>query len=332
MSIYTTLLTKFPNLSWQENEPLAPFTYMKVGGPAEVLWIADSLEKLVEVLRFCQSKQINFHILGGASNIVIKDSGLDGLVIINRVAELKWLTAEEVSSIVTKDQPGQDKKQWLQVQSGIKTAVLVGATAAKQLHGLEPFLGVPGTLGGAIYNNSHYQQELIGDYVQAVEVLNSQGERQWLQAKECDFAYDHSRFQTSQEVILQVLFALSPGNPDEIKKLMQTSTQQRASTQPLGTANSGCMFKNVELTAAQAKNFDGKQKLPAGWLIDQAGLKGKQIGGAKVSTKHANFIVNTGQATSQDIEHLVDLIIKKVQQQFDITLEREVFFLGKERS
>lgn len=327
----TALKQEFPQLEWKENELLAPYSYMKVGGPAEVLWEAHQLENLVKVVRFLNQEQLPFTVLGGASNVVVKDEGISGLVIINRCDHLQWLEHDQLpTSNVEGD--AKDSERWLQVASGMKTAVLVGQTATHNLTGLEPFLGVPGTLGGAIFNNSHYQHELIGDYVQAVEVLNLRGDRVWLRRSECDFAYDASRFQTSGEVILQVLFALPEGDPAEIRDLMRESTQKRASSQPLGTANSGCMFKNVELTKQQAQEYDGKTKLSAGWLIDQAGLKGTRVGGAVVSTKHANFIVNENQATSEDIEALISIIIKKVKDKFGIQLEREVFFLGKERS
>lgn len=329
-SNFTKLQSNFPDKEWQQNALLAEHTYMKVGGPAEVLWVATNLDELVAVVLFARQHDIPLTVLGGASNVVIKDEGLAGLVIINRCDQLKWYETDHLPTDQL-DQEVDTSKTWFSAESGIKTAVLVGQTAQHNLTGLEPFLGVPGTLGGAIYNNSHYRSELIGDYIQAVEIIDEQNQRRWLSRSQCQFGYDDSRFQQRSEIILRGLFALDAGSPEQIQQLMRESTRQRAATQPLGTANSGCMFKNVELNKEQAEKFEGRSKLSAGWLIDQAGLKGLRVGDAVVSTKHANFIVNEGQASSEDIKKLTDLIIKKVQEKFGIVLEREVFFIGKER-
>jgi len=336
-SILPRLVEQFPELHWQEQADLASHTYMRVGGPAEVLLVIDNLDQMIEVILFARQENIKTLILGGTSNLVIRDGGVDGLVIINRCSNGEhYMNKAEVQSDLALDdsyfEHVPSSAQFLLAESGAPTAMVVDQAIKQNLTGLEPFVGVPGTLGGAVYNNSHYQTELIGDLVAAVEVLTPEGERRWIHQAESEFAYDDSRFQRSGEIILQVLLFVLPGDPDKITLMVQESDMKRSSTQPLGTPSSGCVFKNVELTPEQSAKFDGKTNLSAGWLIDQAGLKGAKVGGAEVSSVHANFIVNTGSATSQDIEQLIAKIQTTVKDKFQIELDKEVFFLGKEQN
>lgn len=311
--------------------PLAPFTYMKIGGPAEVAWEAHDLDLLTEVIRFCQDSGIRWTILGGASNVVIDDAGLSGLVIINRCDAMEVLPQAAALSLLPVPMQGLVSQDSVVLcQSGQKTALLVGFSVEQGFTGLEPFLGVPGTLGGAIFNNSHYTQELIGTYVVAVEVLDSQGNRVWLSQAECEFGYDISRFHQSGEVILQVMFGLQKGDKAASQEIIREATVKRATTQPLGTANSGCMFRNVQVPPEKQSDYDGKTQLSAGWLIDQAGLKNLQVGGAVISNVHANFVVNTGTASSQDVRNLVKLVQEKIREKYQVELVPEVFFLGSQ--
>ena len=310
MSTFHQLQTAFPDLNWESNVRLEPFTYMKIGGPAEVLWQARNLDELREVVQFVRQQDIELTVLGGASNVVIDDAGLSGLVIINRC---EGLLVEDGALIA---------------ESGVKTGMLVRYSVDQGFAGLEPFLGVPGTLGGAIFNNAHYTNELIGNFVDSVEVVDLSGESKWLTQAECGFSYDHSRFHASGEIILQVRFRLQRGDATISQELIKETTVKRATTQPLGTANSGCMFQNVQLSPEEQLRFGGKATLPAGWLIDQAGLKGARVGNVVVSDKHANFMINTGDATSHDVQALVKKIQTEVQKTFGLKLEPEVFFLG----
>lgn len=328
-SFFTLLSTQFPDLPWQTEVDLAPFTYMKIGGPAEVLWEAHVLNTFVEVIRFCWDRHIPLTILGGSSNVLIDDAGLRGLVILNRCSQQEVLPAAAARELLPVPLHGvvTDDYGYVMAESGQKTALVVGFSVQHGLTGLEPFLGVPGTLGGAIFNNSHYTQELIGTYVVAVEVLDTQGNRLWLSQSECQFGYDTSRFHQSGEIILRALFGLERGSPQVSQAKIAEATVKRATTQPLGTANSGCMFRNVEVPIERQSEYNGQTHLSAGWLIDQAGLKGLQVGGAIVSDKHANFIVNTGTATSADVQKLVTQIQEKIRQKYNVELIPEVFFL-----
>ncbi len=337
MSLGAQLQNHFPNLDWQSETPLGPLTYMKIGGPAEVLWRAKRSEDLKAVVAFAKQNDLPLTILGGASNVVIRDGGIRGLVIFNECNQVQVFASidellrsepqltlpQETKNIVT------DQKLLL-AESGLRTAFLVRASIEAGLTGLEPFLGVPGTLGGAVYNNSHYTQELIGNYVAGVEIVDEAGLVRWLTNSECEFSYDHSRFHHRSEVIVRVLFGLKSGNQASSLEKVSAATKKRAETQPLGSANSGCMFQNVVLTPAQQERF-GKPVLSAGWLIDQAGLKGKRVGRAVVSEKHANFVINEGGATFANVEELVRQIQREVEKKFGLRLEPEVFFIGEQK-
>ncbi len=334
MSYLSELQESFPHFEWLADTPLAPYTYMKVGGPADILWEAKKLSDFTEVVAFCWQKDIPVTILGGASNVLVADEGIRGLVILNQCSEVALLAETELSGLIAESWWADALRtltdhECVVAESGVKTAALVRFAVSNTLAGLEPFLGVPGTLGGAIYNNSHYTNELIGEFVLAVEVLGRDGGRYWLSQEQCAFAYDDSRFHRTEEVILRVLFALPVGERSESDALLKEATIRRATSQPLGVPSSGCMFRNVELPEEKQAEYDGKTVLSAGWLIDQAGLKGTRVGGAVVSDKHANFIVNEGGATAADIEELVKKVQEAVQEKFGITLEREVFFIGK---
>lgn len=333
MSILLELQNQFPQIEWQERVVLAPFTYMKVGGPAEIFWKAQDRELLEAVVVWLRQTKpdVNLTLLGGASNVVVADAGIDGVVIVNECSQagrVEWSSLEEEAKKAATGFVAQKNVSYFLSETGIKTAILVRHSIDAGLEGLEPFLGVPGTLGGAIFNNAHYTHELIGSFVAAVRVVSKEG-IQWLSHNECEFAYDASRFQRTGEVITQVLFALPEGNAESSLARIREATLRRSSTQPLGTANSGCLFKNAHLTPEQQLQYDGKETLSAGWLIDQAGLKGERVGGAVVSSKHANFLVNDTQASSADVEALAKKVENTVKEKFGITLEREVFFIGK---
>lgn len=336
MSNYSILHEKFPEIPWQESVILAPYTYMKIGGPAEVFWQAQKLDQFVTVLQFCLEQDIPVTVLGGASNVLVDDAGVPGLVIINQCSTVHPFEESEVSALIDEQWWGTVSKNLtghslLIAESGIKTALLVRFSVDQGLSGLEPFLGVPGTLGGAVYNNSHYTNELIGDFVVAVEILDEKGKRVWLDREACEFGYDTSRFHRTQEIILRVIFALQTGDKAQSDVKIREATVKRATTQPLGTANSGCMFRNVELPPEKRGEYDGKSILSAGWLIDQAGLKGTRVGAAVVSDMHANFIVNEGGATADDIRALVQKVQDAVREKFGIELQREVFFIGEQK-
>lgn len=296
----------FSNLSFSEHVVLAPYTYMKSGGTAEVFVIVKHSSDLASLIQYCVQHDIKFTLFGGASNVIVSDKGIRGLVIKNQSAEVVVQRGEHFARVVA--------------ESGIATNMLVRKTIDEGLEGLEYFLGVPGTLGGAIYNNSHYLTELIGNVVKEVEVF--QIETQSIQTytqEDMQFAYDFSLLQKTHDIVLKVVFELEYGNKDSLEQKAREVSKKRAATQPLGTPSSGCIFKNFHKPTGEV--------LHAGQLIDQAGLKGYRIGDAMVSDIHANFIVNVGHATSTQVLELANYVQGVIKEKYGIELEKEVFIL-----
>lgn len=310
---------EIPDIAVMFDVPLAPLSYAKIGGPAEVLATATNPEQAAAVLQFCNKYHVAYTILGGASNVIIDDTGLSGIVL--RYSD----------STVALTQKNHNGAAQIYIASGAKTALAVSQTVALGYTGLEYFLGVPGTIGGAIYNNAHYLTDLIDKYISRVHALTQLGEEVWYSHSECAFGYEQSRFQASHELILGAEFHLQPGDAQESQRKIAHATKYRASTQPLGIPSSGCMFRNPpnsESLKQQFPQFADKAFIPAGFLIDQAGLKGMRVGGVSVSEKHAAWIINHGTGTSADVQQLVANIKQHIAEQFGVQLETEVFFLS----
>jgi UDP-N-acetylmuramate dehydrogenase len=298
----------FPNRV-EPQASLAPYTYVKIGGPAQWLLIINNALELEQAITAARKDNLSFQVLGSASNVIISDAGISGLIIINRAQEIRLKDSTKVVA-----------------ESGALMSQLVHFTLQNKLSGLEEFLGIPGTVGGAIYNNSHHLTHLIGDYVESVLILTRQGEKKHLAQADCGFAYDKSVFQQTNDIILSVTFTLAPATA-EMKPLAIAALKRRKDTQPLEYPNSGCMFKNVDpKTAAQVGMPPGV--VAAGWLVDQSGCKDMQVGQAKVSPKHANFIINLGGATAADYVTLSNQVRQIVHEKFGLWLDREIFFLG----
>lgn len=312
------LTTAFPQESFELDKPLAPLTYFKIGGPAEAFLKITSEDQLNKIIQYTTANNIRITILGGASNVLVSDKGVSGLVL--------QITANEVSN--TDQTVGG--KTIVTAQAGVKTALLVSQTVQLGFTGLEFFLGVPGTLGGAVYNNAHYLHELIDSYIHRVYAIARDGTSRWYSHEECEFAYEHSRFQHSKEVIWLVEFALEPGNKAASQELIKEATQYRANTQPLGIPSSGCIFQNVPNTPelrSQFPQFAKKSHVPGGFLIDQAGLKNTRQGNIVVSEKHAAWMINEGAGTAEDVKALIAQVKKTVAEKFGVELQEEVFFL-----
>ena len=320
MSTFDQLQQNFPKLDFKDQHSLAPQTYAKIGGKAEVYLELSQRKTIIEVVAFCKKNNIKLTILGGASNVIVSDKGISGLVLHlknNSFNDLKQTT--------------QNDKHLIRAGAGLKTSLLVKKTVDLGYTGLEFFLGVPGSVGGAIFNNAHYLEHLISDYVYQVEVVTQTGEVKTLNNKECEFGYDSSRFQSSNEVILEVTFALKIGSKDKSKELIKKSTQYRADTQPLGLPSSGCIFKNTPNSPHLKKlfpEFKDRRFVSAGFLIDRAGLKGVRVGGVEVSTKHAAFFINGGGGTAADLKKLIKLVKDRVKNKFNVKLEEEIFYLS----
>ena len=317
-TIQQKITTAFPDLACKFDEPLAPYTYMKIGGPAEVLVTIKDLQTISAFIAFCREEFIPFRILGGASDVLVSDEGIQGVVI--------FMAIDTFESLEKTEGP----YHFVRAGAGMKMAPLVAKTVSLGLTGPEYFLGVPGTLGGAIYNNAHYLTDLIGAHVHTVQVLSSDGSQTTIPVEECEFAYEQSRFQNTDEVIVSAEFKLKKGDPLESQNLIAHATQYRANTQPLGVPSSGCIFQNVPNTPELKKTFPkfaDKPFVPGGYIIDQAGLKGTKVGAISVSQKHAAWFENAGKGTCADVKALIKKVKDTVQSQFDVELHEEVFYI-----
>jgi UDP-N-acetylmuramate dehydrogenase len=304
------------------DEPLAKHTYFKLGGPADLFFEAKTKEDLVTVIQSSILYKVPYLILGGGSNVLVSESGFRGLVIKNKTSSI---SLKGFAGGV--DRGKLDLKEAIvQADSGVTANLLIRYTLDQGLAGLEDMLGLPGTVGGAVYNNSHHLDKLWGDHIIEVEALDVNGKIKKYTQKECQFDYDYSIFHKTKEVILSASFQLKRGDKIALWEIANAAVKRRASTQPLGIPSSGCMFKNITLAD---KMRLGIMTQSAGYLIDKAGLKGLRVGGASVSEVHANFIVNNGIATSEDVLELIKEIKLKIKEKFGVDLSEEVFLIGK---
>lgn len=319
-SLHQQLQSAFPQVPFRFDYPLAAQTYFKVGGPADVYVELSDREHVIALVTYCREQQIPLTVLGGASNVIISDKGIRGVVL--KITDESF----EVGEV-------RDGLTQVRAGVGLKTALLVRQVVDAGLMGLEFFLGVPGTVGGAVYNNAHYLNALISEHISQVEVLTADGSVQWLSKEECDFGYDHSRFQTSGEIILRAEFLLPAGTKEASQEKIREATVYRAQTQPLGLPSSGCIFQNAPNTPELRERFPQFAEaafVPGGFLIDQAGLKRARQGDIEVSDKHAAFFVNLGDGKAADIKTLIQTVKSTVKDRFGVELREEVFWLGEQ--
>jgi UDP-N-acetylmuramate dehydrogenase len=309
----------FPTFDFAFNYPLGQKSYFKVGGAAEVFYSSKNRQEAIDLLLFCQRENINFYVVGGLSNVVIADRGLKGLVL--------RLGFDESRLIAT-----NNDQLVYQADSGLQTSALVGKLALLEASGLEGFIGVPGTVGGAIYNNAHYSDDLLGNHIQQVEVFDVKNATiTQFPREKCEFAYDQSVFAKNKNLLIfSAYFTLKKLPLDQIKQKMQLAIKQRTLTQPLNFPSSGCIFRNPannEQLKHLFPQFSQAKFISAGFLIDQAGLKGVREGAIEVSEKHAAFLINLGQGKSTDVQKLIAKIKAVVLNKFGVILEEEVFYL-----
>ena len=216
--------------NFKKNEPLAKHTYFRLGGPADLFAVANSTKELVEQAKYAADNNLPYLVLGGGSNVLVTDAGFRGLVIKNKSSQimLKGFTGKAVKGKVDL------KEVVVQADSGVPANQLIRYCINQGLSGLEDFLGLPGTVGGAIYNNSHHLGKLIGDLVVEVTALNKNGEIITLHPQDLKFSYDYSIFHNSQDTILTASFQLKRGDKDKIWESGNAAVKRRASTQPLG--------------------------------------------------------------------------------------------------
>lgn len=301
---------------------MSTFTTFKIGGPAKYMLTIDDTDSLVAALQLLDGAGVNWFILGGGSNMLVRDEGYEGVVIQVRSSQF----------IVHSDMFTAD--------AGVPTVMAAQETMKAGLKGFEWGVGVPGSIGGAVRGNAGAMGKEMVDDVASVEVYKD-GEVITYTNEQCEFEYRHSRFKHSGEVVLRVTLGLAPYENDEEKlesrKKMMEFLTYRNTTQPKGFASTGCIFKNADTEMWKdqlLQHFDEDDekvqqflkvgKISAGWLVEQVGMKGAIVGGAEVSPVHGNFIINTGSATATDVLTLIEQIKQKVYTTYGIELEEEV--------
>lgn len=304
----------------QENVNLAQYTSFKIGGAAKYFGIAKSRQDLIELLKLAKNKNLPFLMLGRGSNVLISDNGFGGLVILNQARSVKIDSNEIVA------------------ESGVSLAELAEKAGKKGFFGLEWATSIPGTLGGAVRGNAGAFGSEIKDFIEEAEVFDCDKDKIFiLKNKDCGFNYRHSIFKENPSlIVLAAKIKLGKKTAGGNKDLIKDYITKRNFSQDLRGASAGCIFKNVawsrkdinqeELIGShpELKRFVDGQFIPAGFLIDYLGLKGFEIGGAAVSKKHGNFIINKNKAKADDVLMLVSLIKERVHRHYEIQLEEEI--------
>lgn len=281
-----------------EDEPMANHTSYGIGGPALAFIEPKSVKDIRMTKSFAQKHSVAIHCIGSGSNLLVSDNGIDGFVI-SLEKSFKNILFDENRCYVG---------------AGVKLSKLVKECIKRNLIGLETLIGIPGTLGGALIMNAGAFGNEISNYLISIELLNSKGIVEQKSANKIEFRYRSSTF-NKDDIILNAEFQLEKASETEIRKNRDQANLSRKSTQPLKFRSAGSVFKNP-------KDF------AAGYLIDQAGLKGKSIGGAIVSDIHANFIINQANAKAEDVVQLIKLIRNAIYKKYSIVLELEITTLG----
>lgn len=291
------LLLRRSMVTIRENVPLASYTYFKIGGPARFFCEAKTEEDIRGAITSARRNNAPFWVLGGGSNVLIADEGLPGLVIHARLNGIEFMRSNLV-----------------RVGAGAPMARVVAESAEHGLSGFEWAIGIPGTIGGSVRGNAGCFGSEIKDVVESVGIFDTKNTKRYtLNAKRCNFAYRESIFKhDSSLIILSATLQLKKGDPEESKKLIAHYAKERAEKQDIGEQCAGCMFKNPS------------PEKPAGLLIDMAGCKGMRVGNAMVSEKHANYFINCGGATAEEVLALAKQVKKRVRDIHGIALHEEI--------
>jgi len=303
---------------------LAPFTTFRIGGPAKFFVEVSSKDEINEALGFAKENGLKVFVMGGGSNLLVNDDGFDGLVI--RIAN----TGCSVSG------------NKMECGAGLMLSDAVRAAAENGLSGMEWAAGIPGTVGGAVYGNAGAYGGSMSDFIESVELIEIGKDGEYstrtriCENSSCGFGYRSSAFKKGETgIIFSAFLALEKGNAEEIRAKVLEIIEKRKTIHPSGYS-AGSVFQNpvvddMELIEKFEKETGAKtkdNKIPAGWLIMEAGLTGKKIGGVEVSEKHSNFIVNPRSGKAQDVIMLTSIIKQKVREKFHIQLMEEIRYVG----
>jgi len=291
-----------PGKIWYD-EPMSRHASLKLGGRVDALVMTETEEQLREVIRRLRAKNIPFLPVGNLTNILVRDGGYRGVML--------WMRGLDQATCTAAD----GGKYFIHAQAGVGLARIVGLAAAEELAGLEFCAGIPGSVGGAVWMNAGAYGTEIKDVIFSVTVIDGTGEMKILQRDEIAFGYRRSNL-PADFIICGARFILQKGNETQIRERMAQIMKWRHEKHPLQYPSAGSVFKNLP-------------GLPAGKLIEDLGLKGMRRGDAQVSKKHANFIVNKGRGTAQDVITLITLIKEKAIREKGIELETEIVIIGE---
>ena len=280
-------------LNIKENEFLGNHSTFRIGGPAKYFCVVENKEEILEAVNFAKSKNLPYVVIGMGSNILFRDRGYEGMVIKMPIISGFKIEGTKISA-----------------DAGTSFFLLVNESTKEGLSGLEWAIGIPGTMGGAVVDNTGAFGKSINDVVIKVKTLDKEYTKE-----ECEFKYSDSKFKKhgNPEIILEVELGLEKGNPEKIKETIKNNLLQRKDRIP-PYPSAGCVFKNPK-------------PLSAGKLIEDCGLKGEKIGGAQISDLHANIIVNLGNATAKDVLELIKICKEKVREKFSVDLEEEIVII-----
>lgn len=294
----------------QPGAELAPLTTFKVGGRADWLVSVQGADELQRAVAIAVSTGAPLTILGGGSNVLIADRGIPGIVV-----RLRGGTVERTT------------EGFVRAAAAVTINGLVRWTVNRGVACIEDWAGTPGTVGGAIHGNAHFQGRNIGDLIERVRLVDRSGHVQDVSAGELEFGYDYSRLQRTREIVVWADFRARDGDVAMLREAARRSLAFRKRTQPLEFPSAGCIFQNPD--AARDRVPPG---IPpsAGALVDRAGLKGAREGRARVSPTHANFIINEGGATAAEIRALIERCKRDVLRAHGVALREEIVYLGFE--
>ncbi len=274
--------------------PLRRYTSFRTGGAAEIFVEPRNMSELKKVLQFCKDEQKKVFILGKGTNLLVNDNGVKGVVIHLGGVEFKKI---------------ERNGRYVSSGAGVNLPQLIRKTALWGLGGLEVLVGIPGTVGGAVMMNAGGKYGDISDTISSLATMTFDGKSTNLNRKDVEFAYRECSL--NKQIVVQVEFALKESKIEVVLEKMDEIYTEKKEKQPLSTFNAGSIFKN-------------SHHFKAAKLIDKANLKGQKVGGAVVSKKHANFIVNTGNATSADILELIKIIKETIKKKYNVSLEQEI--------
>ena len=317
--LFDRLKKEFPRL--EKNVVLKDHTTFKIGGPAEYFLSVTRKEELMRAISIAKKLKIPTFVMGGGSNLLVADKGILGLVIKNQIQ----------SPLVLR------KNHSIEAPAGIALGALVDFSIKNSLQGLEWAGGLPGTFGGAVRGNAGAFGGEIKDVIFEVTALDNNLNLKKLSFTQCQFSYRSSIFKKKNWVVLSAIAKLKKADREMLKQIANSRINYRNQKHPLEYPNAGSIFKNVDVKKIPKKFqplFLDKVKqdpfpiVPSAWFIIGAGLAGKQIGQAQISTKHSNYIVNLGGASAKDVVKLITLVKKEIKKKYGIALEQEIQYLN----